>query len=237
MAVAGGRWDSNHQFTWMRDGCKTRMQLGPGLTSIEREIRRPIQSGPASMLQKRSVERPDRNDANVIYRSGQSVGSFRPITGWRVGSMLALKWADVNLETGTALSLADDNKGNRDQFVPIHPLVVKHLEPLKQSFVSHVFPWNRSRRALYADYHRIQDAAKVKPARKERYGFHDLRRGFATYNADRMTPDALQALMAHKDYQTTQRYINMARQLKPAAVDVFVPEALKGGNPEGEKQA
>jgi hypothetical protein len=36
-------------------------------------------------------------------------------------------------------------------------------------------------------------------------------RGFATLNADRLTPDVLQHLMQHQDYQTTQRYINLAR--------------------------
>jgi len=30
--------------------------------------------------------------------------------------------------------------------------------------------------------------------------------------------------MQHKDYQTTQRYIAMARQLKPAAQNLFVPD-------------
>ena len=29
--------------------------------------------------------------------------------------------------------------------------------------------------------------------------------------------------MQHKDYQTTQRYINMARQLNPAPQNLFVP--------------
>ena len=29
--------------------------------------------------------------------------------------------------------------------------------------------------------------------------------------------------MQHKDYQTTQRYINMARQAKPAAQNLYVP--------------
>ena len=43
-------------------------------------------------------------------------------------------------------------------------------------------------------------------------------------NADRITGDALQVLMQHKDYKTTQRYINMARQLKPATQNLFVPE-------------
>lgn len=38
-----------------------------------------------------------------------------------------------------------------------------------------------------------------------------------------LTPDALQALMQHRDYQTTQRYINMARQLNPAVQNLYVP--------------
>jgi site-specific recombinase XerD len=46
-------------------------------------------------------------------------------------------------------------------------------------------------------------------------------------NAAGMSPDALQALMQHKDYQTTQRYINMARQLNPAVQSLFVPDMPK----------
>ena len=42
-------------------------------------------------------------------------------------------------------------------------------------------------------------------------------------NAGRMTADAQQALMQHKDYATTQRYVNLARQLNPAIADLFVP--------------
>ena len=59
------------------------------------------------------------------------------------------------------------------------------------------------------------------------YGFHDLRRAFATMNADRLTPDALQALMRHKSYQTTQVYINLARQLDAAVENLHVPEVLQ----------
>jgi integrase len=60
------------------------------------------------------------------------------------------------------------------------------------------------------------------------YGFHDLRRAFATMNADKLTPDALQALMRHKSYSTTQRYINMALQLDEAVARLHVPEVLRG---------
>jgi integrase len=56
------------------------------------------------------------------------------------------------------------------------------------------------------------------------YGFHDLRRAFATMNAERLTADALQALVRHKSYQTRQRYINMARQRTAAVAAPCVPK-------------
>ena len=146
------------------------------------------------------------------------------MTGWRIGSLLALRREHVDLEVGTAVSLAKHNKGKRDQKIPLHPIVIEHLRKLV-SFSPVIFPWDRSRRSLYEEYHSIQTAAEVRlTGRKPLYGFHDLRRAFATMNADRLTPDALQALMQHKAYQTTQRYINMSRQLDPAVASLFVPK-------------
>ncbi len=144
------------------------------------------------------------------------------MTGWRIGSILALQWADVDLDAGTALSRAEDNKGGRDQLIDLHPLVIEHLKKL-ESFKTFVFNWPGDRRQLYNEWHRLQELAEVERADGKPYGFHDLRRAFATMNADRLSADALQLLMQHKDYQTTQRYINMARQAKPAAHNLFVP--------------
>jgi integrase len=59
------------------------------------------------------------------------------------------------------------------------------------------------------------------------YSFHDLRRAFTTMNTNRLSADALQALMRHKSYQTTQRYINMARQLDEAVAKLYVAEVPK----------
>jgi integrase len=146
------------------------------------------------------------------------------MTGWRIGSLLALRRDDVDLEAGTARSRFGDNKGRRDQLIALHPAVVEHLR-LVPSFEAVFFPWPHGHRQLYEGLQAIQQAAGVKPPfDKPFYGFHDLRRAFATLNADRLTPDALQALMQHKDYQTTQRYINMARQLRPAVDNLFVPK-------------
>jgi integrase len=146
------------------------------------------------------------------------------MTGWRIGALLALRRDDVDLDKGTAFSLAADTKGKRDQLVPLHPVVVEHLRGLAD-FDPAVFPWPYRRGTVFAEFGRIQEAAGVRPAgRKRRYGFHDLRRAFATMNADRLTPDALQALMQHQAYQTTQKYINMARQLTTAVQGLFVPD-------------
>jgi len=48
-------------------------------------------------------------------------------------------------------------------------------------------------------------------------------------NALNMTREALQALMRHKQAETTARYINMARQLNPALAALHVPEVLTAG--------
>ncbi len=159
------------------------------------------------------------------------------MTGWRVGDMLALRRDNLDLDTATARSLAADNKGKREELVKLHPVVVEHLRPLV-GFASTVFPWPHNERTLYAEFARIQEAAGIHlPCQEEHehgrhcylYGFHDLRRAFATMNADKLTPDALQALMRHKSYQTTQRYINMARQMDAAVAGLHVPEVLKRG--------
>src|SRR5436309_8057472 len=119
---------------------------------------------------------------------------------------MALRWPDVALDGATALTRAADNKGKRDQKTPLHPLVVEHLRKLV-SFSLTVFPWPYRYRSLFTEFAALQKAAGVKPeGDKDHYGFHDLRRAFATMNADKMTPDALQFLMQHKDYKTTQRY-------------------------------
>ena len=57
-----------------------------------------------------------------------------------------------------------------------------------------------------------------------RYGFHDLRRAFATMNAANMSRESLQALMRHQSSLTTERYINFARQIKPAVANLHVPK-------------
>ena len=139
---------------------------------------------------------------------------------------LALKWEDVDLEAGTAKTQAEDNKGKRDAIIGIHPLVVEYIRKIR-GFHPAVFPWLKNERKLWTVFHKIQEAAGISGPY---YGFHDLGRGFATVNAENMTADALQRLMQHRSYTTTQRYINMAQQVKTAVANLHVPDVLRKAN-------
>jgi integrase len=154
------------------------------------------------------------------------------MTGWRISELLALRREDVDLDEGTAITRWQDNKGKRDERVKLHPVVVEHLRRLP-GFDLSIFPWKDSRLLLHEQFALIQEAAGIKlPCRGNHehtrycyvYGFHDLRRAFASMNAEKLTPDTLQLLMRHKSYQTTQRYINMFRQVDAAVGSLYVPD-------------
>jgi len=173
--------------------------------------------------------------ADVWWRGVLVMGYM---TGWRISEILALRREDLDLEGGAAITWAEDNKGKRDERVILHSVVVEHLRKLA-GFDAHVFPWNHDRRTLQSEFARIQEAAGIHlPCRETHehtrfchvYGFHDLRRAFATMNADRLSADALQALMRHKSYSTTQKYVNMARQMNEAVASLHVPDILNKQN-------
>lgn len=149
---------------------------------------------------------------------------FGYMTGWRINEILSLRREDLDLDAGAAITRADDNKGKRDERTKLHAVIVEHLRRLP-GFDRMVFRWSRSSEHLYEQFHTLQKAAGIKL--DPLYGFHDLRRAFATMNAKRLTADSLQKLMRHKSYATTQRYINMASQLDEAVDALHVPEVLK----------
>ena len=157
------------------------------------------------------------------------------MTGWRISELLSLRRDDLDMKAGMAITRAEDNKGNRDEAVKLHSVVVEHFHKIA-SFDPFVFPWRFYKTTLYKEFATIQEKAEIKLPCNEKhehtrfchvYGFHDLRRAFATMNADKLTPDALQVLMRHKSYSTTQRYINMTRQMDAAVAGLHVPEILR----------
>jgi integrase len=164
------------------------------------------------------------------------------MTGWRISEILSFRREDFDPKSGMAVLRAENTKNGNEEAVPLHPVVVEHLK-LVASFNDVFFPWNHNRRTLDVEFHR--KCVKVKdenennvplylPCRGKhehtdachRYGFHDLRRAFATMNAA-LCPNALQRLMRHQSYQTTQLYVAMGRQLDDAVETLHVPDVLR----------
>lgn len=171
---------------------------------------------------------------------------FAHMTGWRIGAILAMKREDLDLEGKAVITRYADNKGKRDDRTPLHPVIVEHLQRIPH-FGKLVFEWRGSEWQLYAHFTRLQQEAGIDlPCREDHehtdacrvYGFHDLRRAFATSNADRLTGPELQNLMQHRSFSTTQRYINLANKMSATANKIHVPDFLSpkqiGGNLEGQ---
>jgi integrase len=140
-------------------------------------------------------------------------------TGWRISETLSIRWSDIDFDAGTIRLRAETTKGKRDEILAVTPRVFEHLLELPKKgegpFVCQRNRW------LWERASRIAKAAGL-----ARFGFHDLRRGFATQNADRFSGPILQRLMRHKSFATTQRYLSLADRLRSKPPDVFVPPVV-----------
>ncbi len=114
------------------------------------------------------------------------------MTGWRISDLLGLKPRTWTSTPARAVTRWEDNKGKHNDRVKLHPVAVDHLRDLAGSFDPNVFPWNHGRKTLDEEFRRVQRAAGIHlPCRGRHehtpachaYGFHDLRRAFATENA------------------------------------------------------
>ena len=132
----------------------------------------------------------------------QALLVFALTTGWRIDEILSFRREDLDLETGAILTRAANNKGNRDDRDYLTPTALEHIGKLV-GFQPLVFHWPHDRRTLDTEFHRIQKVAGIDlpcpDADKHectdachRYGFHSLRRGYATLNADSMPAPVLQ---------------------------------------------
>ena len=73
--------------------------------------------------------------------------AFIYMTGWRISEPLALGRDDLDLEAARAITRHGDNKGKRDEVIPLHPVVIEHLRKIT-CFDRVVFPWYHNHEAL-----------------------------------------------------------------------------------------
>lgn len=149
---------------------------------------------------------------------------FAYMTGWRIRQILAIEWANVDLEAGVVRVAAEHTKGRRDARVELNGAVIEHLEPLR-GFDSHVFRWPLNERGLWEHFAKLKGHAGVDiPG-----AFHRLRFGFCNANDGVFDEGVLQQLMLHKSASTTRRYINQAHRMRRqgTAERLHVPDVLK----------
>jgi integrase len=164
------------------------------------------------------------------------------MTGLRINEILSIKKPDLDLEAGKFTTRWADNKGKRDEAIPLHPVVIEHLRKIiGESDL--VFRWGHDHRTLWEEFGRIQREAGIHLHCPEQhkhtaschvYTFHDFRRAFATVNAPRLKPEVLQRLMRHKSYQTTLGYVNLTNQVDEAIKSMPIPDALKEEKTDAE---
>jgi len=180
------------------------------------------------------------NEADLLLlRAKEACHRFYPVwafalmTGMRSGEMYALRWSDIDLDTGlisitkqwTSKDGLHATKANRNRVVPINPDLRRFLTELTLSgghtetlwdgvnkcevtFTDYVLPrlveWNHGEQAaVLADFCRTIGITEVK--------FHDLR---ATFITNMLTQGValvtVMSIVGHRKMSTTDRYVRLA---------------------------
>ena len=151
---------------------------------------------PGDLHRLRQGGDPARGEATKRPTGGGPV-VFAMTTGWRIEEILSLKREDLNLETGAIITRAGDEQ-RRPRRSGLAPAGGYRAPEENHGLRSARFFWPHERAKALAWFHRIQEAAGIKLVcpyadRHECtdcchfYGFHALRRGYATFNVGRMS--------------------------------------------------
>ena len=152
----------------------------------------------------------EAEDGGTVTQMAAAAIRLLMLTGCRKGEILALRWADVDLDAGE-LRLPDAKSGPRAVQLP--PPAVRLLEDMPRRAGSPwVFP-GRDREGRYSAagldgaWQAVREAAKLEDVR-----IHDLRHSFASRAlALGETLPVIGKLLGHNDIETTARYAHLAQ--------------------------
>jgi integrase len=133
------------------------------------------------------------------------------LTGARRNEVLTMKWADVDLTTGTWAKPPASTKQNAPHSVPLSaPARALLADRLGQSVdgVVYVFPGNGSKKHIVNVWHAWQRICKATGVKNLRV--HDLRHSYASQLASAgHSLSLIGALLGHTQPQTTARYAHL----------------------------
>jgi len=162
-----------------------------------------------TVLDRWRERRPDSVDAITLA----------VLTGARRGEILAMRWAELNLDEAIWAKPAASTKQRRAHRVPLSPDAVAVLRRRQEERVAggkivrlredHVFGGGGSKthsNTLERDWYVIRAAAGLEDVR-----FHDLRHSFASVLAGAgLSLPVIGAMLGHSKPATTQRYAHLA---------------------------
>ena len=171
------------------------------------------------------VEKPKPNNTIVAFLSNDEVTSLTKIlnewpdlipaavirfalfTGVRRSEIFKLEWKDINLKQKT-MTLRGP-KGKKDTTLPLSPQAMEVLENVPREFETPFifYSTNGAKRAtIRHTWAKVKGAAGL----PESFRFHDLRHNYASHLVSNgVSLYSVQALLAHKDAKTTQKYANL----------------------------
>jgi integrase len=146
---------------------------------------------------------------SLLYQAGSP--NLRPIillaydTAMRKGSILGLRWEQVNLKAATIRLGASDTKTDNAEVVPLTGRVVEELERLPRSLSGFVFV-NPATGERWEEIRKMWRAA-LKAAELTGVWFHDLRRSAITNMRRRGVPESVaMRISGHKTRAVFERY-------------------------------
>jgi len=150
-------------------------------------------------------------------------------TGLRLGELVALRWADIDLERGQLCvrrsctrGIETSPKNNRIRFVPLTTELRQAFERVPTAERGeHVFEVLGTPVTQAMAWRALQTARKRAGLRH--VGWHVLRHTFASHLVSENVPlVAVQALLGHSDIKMTQRYAHVAPSLLRSSVEQLI---------------
>ncbi len=142
-------------------------------------------------------------------------------TGMRRGALLALKWTDIDFDSGFITLRGEAAKKGKTERIPLSNAAREVLQRVEQTCSPFVFPGRdgQQRKEISRIARRVRDAAGLP---KDFRPLHGLRHAFASFLASSGQVDlyTLQKLLTHGSPQMTQRYAHLADEALQRAANV-----------------